>query len=105
MNISYIWIFNIEIQKEESEIISDYRNLLGCLIARGIVEIRIVLVKRNGKYLTDEEIEKSGMFHQKVGVLYDEEDNILSFSGSINETFNAWNENIEEFKTFKSWEP
>lgn len=98
-------LINIEIQKEESEIISDYRNLLGCLIARGIVEIRIVLVKRNGKYLTDEEIEKSGMFHQKVGVLYDEEDNILSFSGSINETFNAWNENIEEFKTFKSWEP
>jgi len=29
--------------------------------------------------------------------------NVISFSGSINETAKAWHDNIEEFKTFCSW--
>ena len=32
-----------------------------------------------------------------------EDGETISFSGSINETGNAWKGNIEEFKVFKSW--
>ena len=41
--------------------------------------------------------------HQKVGVLYDEEYNGISFSGSNNESASGWLNNIEEFKVFCSW--
>ena len=34
----------------------------------------------------------------------DDEDNIISFSGSDNETASGWLHNIEEFKVFCSWD-
>lgn len=92
-----------ELLDSKADIIENYKLLLAHLIAKGIVEIRVVLIKSHNKYLSAEEIEKSSIFHQKVGIVYDENDDVLSFSGSINESFNAWNENVEEFKTFKSW--
>ena len=46
-----------------------------------------------------------GLFHQKVGILRDDEGDVISFSGSVNETAAGWTENIEEFKVFRSWEP
>ena len=45
-----------------------------------------------------------GLFHQKVGILRDADGDLISFSGSINETAAGWMENIEEFKVFRSWE-
>lgn len=41
--------------------------------------------------------------HQKVGILYDQAGNVLSFSGSNNESACGWVSNIEEFKVFTSW--
>ena len=41
----------------------------------------------------------------KFGILYDREGDIVSFSGSLNESNNGLNENGEEFKVFKSWIP
>lgn len=76
---------------------SKFDNLqaLAWLLANKKLEIKIVVDKNAGQ----------SIFHQKVGIGYDAEGNMLSFSGSINETAQAWLSNIEEFKTFKSWEP
>ena len=52
-----------------------------------------------------ERISESGLFHIKVGVLEDDQGDIITFSGSVNETASAWVRNIEEFKVFKYWEP
>ena len=41
--------------------------------------------------------------HQKVGILYDQAGNVLSFSGSNNESASGWMANTEEFKVFCSW--
>ena len=49
--------------------------------------------------------DKNSLYHQKVGILYDEENQRITFSGSINESRSAWKENIEEFKVFCDWEP
>ena len=76
---------------------------LGWMIANGYLEIKLAIVKRNGKIYTGNEIEQSGIFHQKVGILTDFEGNKISFSGSINETASGWLYNIEEFKVFSSW--
>lgn len=74
-------------------------NALGWMLAKGILEIKIAFVYENGKLCLD----NKGIFHQKVGILYDEDGNIISFSGSINESANGWLKNIEEFKVFRSW--
>jgi len=95
-------IFDVE------NIIDDYEKnyifSLGWLIANEILDIKVIILKSEGRILSSDEIERRGILHLKVGVFRDSEKNVLSFSGSINETFAAWTQNIEEFKTFKSWE-
>lgn len=67
---------------------------LAWLLDCGRLEIKIVVGKQT----------RNSLFHQKVGVVFDADNNIISFSGSINETAQAWLNNIEEFKVFRSWE-
>ncbi|MDD4353786.1 MAG: DEAD/DEAH box helicase family protein [Candidatus Nanoarchaeia archaeon] len=73
----------------------DHLKALAWMLANGKLEIKIVIGKNS----------ENSLFHQKIGVGFDSDGNMLSFSGSINETAKAWLDNIEEFKTFKSWEP
>lgn len=73
---------------------NDNLEALAWMLKNDRLEIKIVVDKNSC----------SSIFHQKVGIGFDNEGNQISFSGSINETANAWLNNIEEFKTFKSWE-
>lgn len=75
----------------ENEIIKNHVMAFGWMIANGLLDLKIAIT-------TEPEI-----FHQKVGIMIDNENNKLSFSGSNNETFSGWKTNIEEFKVFKSW--
>jgi len=77
---------------------------LGWLLSKGILEIKIALIYENGKLLNEKEIQSSSIMHQKVGIMYDEEWNGISFSGSNNESASGWLNNVEEFKVFSSWE-
>lgn len=76
---------------------------LGWMLANGYLEMKLALVKSNGRFYTAAEIEKTGIFHQKVGIFTDSNGDKISFSGSINETASGWLNNIEEFKVFRSW--
>lgn len=69
-------------------------NLLSNLIASGIMTIKIALLDST----TD-----IGMFHEKMGLIYDASGNIIAFSGSMNETANAFYRNYEAFDVFTSW--
>ena len=74
----------------------DHLRALGWMLRENILEIRILVPR---------DIDSgSGIFHSKVGVIEDNVGNIISFSGSVNETAMGWSQNIEEFKVFKSWE-
>lgn len=70
-------------------------NYLINLIAAGILEIKIAV-------LTDDA--HIGMYHEKFGLMYDEEGNIIAFSGSMNESSTAFMHNCESIDVFKSWE-
>ena len=48
-------------------------------------------------------VPQRGMFHSKVGVFEMVNGDVVTFSGSINETGMGWTGNIEEFKVFCSW--
>lgn len=73
------------------------------MLQQGYLEMKIAVL-----YDTDAESRKVGslknaILHQKIGILYDSNFHGISFSGSNNESATGWLENIEEFKTFKSW--
>lgn len=69
-------------------------NLLSCLIADGILDIRIAYTEgKNG----------IGMYHEKMGVIEDDEGNAVAFSGSMNESAAAMSINYETIDVFRSW--
>lgn len=75
---------------------------LAWLVAQGHLEIRVVLPKgANGLPLPAPE--SRDYFHPKVGIFTDPEGNRVAFSGSINESENAWEHNYEQFMVFCSW--
>lgn len=81
----------------------DHVAALGYMLQQGYLEMKIAVL-----YDTDVESRKVGslknaILHQKIGILYDPNFHGISFSGSNNESATGWLENIEEFKTFKSW--
>lgn len=87
------------------DFIRDHVRALGWMIAHDKLRIKVVVpYSVSGRPLDLEEIERSGIFHQKVGILEDSSGSRLSFSGSVNETAYGWTHNIEEFKVFKGWE-
>ena len=73
----------------------DRLNLLACLIAEGCLDFKIVEPILNSK---------SGMYHEKVGIIEDLQGNVVAFSGSMNESSNALENNYESFDVFCSWE-
>lgn len=88
----------------EDEFVRNHVRALGWMIAEGKLEIRVAVVKdRDGSPLDETSVLRSGIFHQKIGIFTDNEGQMISFSGSVNETARAWIENVEEFKVFRSW--
>ncbi len=81
----------------------DHVAALAWMIAKGNLEIKIAIpFKNDGGFITHA-LDKNSIYHQKIGILHDDSNKIITFSGSINETGKAWIGNIEEFKVFCSW--
>ena len=74
---------------------SDYERLnwLAHLISSGCMEIKVAFTPDN---------QKNGMYHEKIGVIYDTEGNRIAFTGSMNETSNAFHNNFESIVVFNS---
>lgn len=70
-------------------------NLLATLIATEKLDIKIAFSLKN---------DKLGLYHEKLGLLYDNDNNIIAFSGSMNETENALVNNYEIVDVFTSWD-
>ncbi len=77
---------------------------LGWLLANKKLDIKIAMPYENDVFLNYEEAFTKGIFHLKIGILSDIYGNIVSFSGSVNESAMGWINNIEEFKVFRNWE-
>lgn len=75
-------------------------NMLCHLIENGILDIKIAN-KIDDTYSESEEI---GMYHEKIGIFEDENGDKIAFTGSLNESDNAYSNNFESILVFKSWE-
>ncbi len=69
-------------------------NILANLIAEGILDIRIAVQVGKGGI---------GIYHEKVGIIQDSQENTIAFSGSMNETGMALGDNYEAVDVFCSW--
>ena len=69
-------------------------NLLANLIANGQLDIKVAFLEKDNKI---------GMYHEKMGLISDAENNIIAFTGSMNETQNAFSHNYESIDVFCSW--
>ena len=94
-----------ELEIFENEIIRDHVRALAWMVANKKLEIKLAIVESSDRIPLDYQTATiKGIFHQKVGIFKDKEKNMISFSGSINETATGWMENVEEFKVFRGWE-
>ena len=81
----------------ENELLKNHVKMLGWMIAKGILEIKI------GVKVDEEGNLDIGMVHPKIGILYDDSDNSIVFDGSVNESRFGWLKNVESLRVFKSW--
>ncbi len=90
------------IEEKESEIINEIENL-DDILKKGHIKLLAWMIK-NDKLEIKIAVVSNGIEHKKKGILEDKEGNIISFSGSSNETIKGWLENDEEFHVFCSWQ-
>lgn len=91
------------VKKEIDEILNlNCKEIFAYLLLKDLIEIKFaVIVDKNGFLL----LWKNQMMHEKFGYFKDNFGKVISFSGSINYTKNAWFNNMEEFKVFNNFEP
>ena len=77
---------------------SERLNFLCHLIENSVLDIKVA------DKLGTHDDEEHGMFHEKIGLFIDEDENTVAFSGSLNESENAFSRNFESIQVFKSWE-
>lgn len=81
------------LHKPETEYQVQRLNLLSNLIATGILDIKIAILRS-----------ESGIFHDKFGVIRDVDDNEIAYRGSMNESENAYCHNYETIDVYTSWD-
>lgn len=69
-------------------------NLLANLIKENVLDIKIAFMKN---------LKTNGLYHEKMGILKDDHNNVVAFSGSLNESYTAYRMNYESIDVFCSW--
>lgn len=82
-----------ELKEPSNETEYDRLDLLAQLIARGTLDIKVAVVE-----------DDLGIYHEKLGIMEDNEGNFIAFSGSMNESETAIRRNYETIDVFCSWE-
>ena len=84
-----------EMKEPETYFQEERLNLLAHLIENGTLELKVAFTPPQ---------KTNGMYHEKVGLVQDREGNKIVFTGSLNETINAFYNNYESIVVFTSWE-
>jgi len=83
-----------ELETPDNQIELEKLSFIARLVADGVLDIKIAFLT------TKNEI---AMYHEKMGLITDADGNTVAFSGSMNESENAFKGNYESFDTFCSW--
>ena len=91
----FIEELNVSLNLIESDgLLTKPLDLLSALIKSGCLKIKFAIPYESS----------AGIFHQKIGIFKDDENNFISFSGSNNESVSGWMElrNSESFSVYSS---
>jgi superfamily II DNA or RNA helicase len=80
--------------KEFETVSQDRLSCLSWLLSKGVLDIKLAVANN---------FEDPGLYHEKIGILTDENNNRLAFTGSINETKSGLIDNFENIEVFCSW--
>jgi len=83
----------LDIEELTSQLKDRPRQILGWMIENNYLEIKIAFT-----------VPDDTMEHSKWGVFKDTEGNVISYNGSLNETYNGWAKQHEKTRVFCSWE-
>lgn len=83
--------FSEEFNAAINELDDDRLKMLLELVTRGFMDIKIAITK------------KSGMYHDKLGIIEDAEGNSVAFFGSANASYDGYSENYEKIRVVRSW--
>ena len=84
-----------EFKEPTSYFESERLNMLATLIAVGKLDIKIAFTHGRNQL---------GIYHEKMGLVYDADNNIIAFSGSTNESETAFVDNYEVMDVYCSWQ-
>lgn len=84
-----------KLYKYEDYFKKERMNIIAELIANDILDLKIAFSKSANGF---------GLFHEKIGIMKDLDDNGIAFTGSMNESKSAMSANYESIDVFKSWE-
>jgi superfamily II DNA or RNA helicase len=83
-----------EIKRPKDRFEEERLNYIAHLIENEQLDIKLAFMDRNGLL---------GMYHEKIGLIYDNFGNKIAFNGSLNETQSAFFVNFESIDVFFSW--
>lgn len=83
-----------ELREPKDYFESENLNILANLIAKEQLDIRIAILNKNNQL---------GIYHEKLGLVTDQNNDMIAFTGSLNETANAMLVNYESIDVFTSW--
>jgi superfamily II DNA or RNA helicase len=83
-----------EFEREFEQVIKDRLACLAWLLSQGILEIKLAIHKNLHQY---------GIYHEKLGIFTDKDNNIVAFTGSANESSTALIDNFECVDVFCGW--
>lgn len=85
-----------ELDQEFEQVVHDRLSCLAWLLSRGVLEIKLAVPKK---------IRQQGLYHEKLGIFADADENFITFMGSANESSRALIDNFECIDVYWSWEP
>ena len=93
----------IRLALPESDYVQNRLKALAWLVGTGQLEIKVVLpTDKHGRPLPASK--SDSYYHPKEGLFEDAAGNRLGFSGSVNESATALEDNYESFMVFNSWD-
>jgi len=80
---------------EDRETILQGLGQVGRLIASGQLDLKLAFVSQRGRV---------GIYHEKIGIFRDGDGDLISFTGSANETLGGLIANFESIEVFEGWQ-
>ncbi len=90
-------VISITFQEVHDTLIRDRLSALAWLISLGKLDIKLALRQQSGKSVR-------GMYHEKIGIFTDQNQNSIAFAGSSNETAGGLVDNFESIEVYWSWD-